>query len=174
MKKVENMNIENNEIIDAVVDNQMPDYSTMSAEEIAEKIRKQRKTLNQEVSLGANQRPGFHRRIVTDSPGRIDEFLRRGWVPVKGKSQMTYTGQLQNASQMGSVVTQPVNPSFGAKLGAMGILMEIPEEIFQEDQAKKAVDQLNTEAQIDPRISEKLKQQGINGALKQHIKEEKI
>ena len=174
MKKTETMNIEDNEVMEAVVDNQMPDYSSMSAEEIADKIRQQRKTLNQEKALEANQRPGFHRRMVTDSPGRIDSFIRRGWTPVKGKSQMTYTGQIQNASQMGSVVTQPVNPSFGAKLGAMGILMEIPEEIFQEDQAKKAEDQLNTEAQIDPRISEKMRQNGVNGALKQSFKEVKI
>lgn len=172
MKKTETMNLETEEIVGEFVDNQMPDYSTMSAEEIAEKIREQRKTLTQESALGAKPRPGFHRRIVTDYPGRIAKFMRRGWTPVKGKSEATFTGQVQNASQLGSVVTQPVNPSFGAKLGAMGILMEIPEEIFQEDQAKKARDQLQTETQLNPLISEKMKQEGVSGVLKQNIKEE--
>jgi hypothetical protein len=144
--------IETEEITGNVVENQMPDYSNMSAEDIADKIREDRKSLVLDNALTAKQRPGFKRRIVNDKPGRIAEFIRKGWAPVKGKDEFFSDGRIQGGSQLGDVSRKIVNPSNGGQLGHYGILMEIPEVIYQEDQKRKALEQLEQEKRFNPSV----------------------
>lgn len=154
--------IETEEIMGDVVDNHMPDYSTMSAEEIADQIREDRKSLTLENALTAKQRPGFRRRVVSDKPGRIAEFIRKGWAPVKGKDEFFSDGRIQGGSQLGDVSRKIVNAANGAQLGHFGILMEIPEVIFQEDQKRKAQEQLEQEQRFNPTVVKDKEAQRLN------------
>jgi hypothetical protein len=82
----------------------------------------------------APERPGFVRRIFNHdptNPGRIERAKMAGWTGVSDTSRIgdEKTGV---ASQFGSVVTRPMGK------GVTGVLMEIPEELYKEDQAAKA------------------------------------
>lgn len=160
-KTINNQMNSESQMLGTVIDNQMPDYSEMSADEIAEKIRESRKSLVLKNALKAEGRPGFVRRVVTDKPGRIEEFLRKGWAPVKGKDEFLEDGRVQSGTQLGTVSKKVVNPSNGSKLSEYGILMEIPESIYKEDQRKKHLEQLEIEKQFNP---EAMKKAGGNNA----------
>lgn len=80
--------------------------------------------------LTAPENPGFSRRFVNDSDGRVQMFLDAGYELVKTPTQVGDPAA-GNASQVGSVVRKPVGG------GVEAVLMEIPEEWYREDQLAK-------------------------------------
>jgi hypothetical protein len=80
--------------------------------------------LGQHVSkLAYPPRPGFVRRWISDLPGRVDRALGAGWSHVKNIKNKT-------------PVKMVTDPSLGMS-GRQGFLMELPEELYQEDQKLK-------------------------------------
>ncbi len=80
--------------------------------------------LGQHVAkLAYAPRPGYARRWVSDLPGRVDKALAAGWSHVKDPK----------TKQPVKYVT---DPSLGAG-GRQGFLMELPEELYEEDQKVK-------------------------------------
>jgi hypothetical protein len=80
--------------------------------------------------LKFSKRPGYVRRVVNDVDDRIQRFKDAGYEIVHGDE----TGGdpiAGAASKMGSAVNKPVGG------GVTGVLMEIPEEYYHEDQAAK-------------------------------------
>jgi len=73
-------------------------------------------------------RAGFIRRWFTNTEGRIQRFIDRDWEVVESDSQSTERG-------------------IGG--GDRGILMEIPEEFYKEDQAEKTANIRNIERKSD-------------------------
>lgn len=138
------------DIIENVVENTLPDYSDLSAEEAAEQIRKGRKKLKQRYTLPSSTRPGFRRRLVTIKPGEVEKRLSEGYAPVKGKDQMIFDKGTQTASQMGDVCTMVINSTHGHKLPTQGILMEIPESVYIERQLEKEQENKAIEAMYKP------------------------
>jgi len=79
-------------------------------------------------------REGFKRRVVNDSPGRIAQFEEAGWEIVRGDE----TGGQPTArdpKKPGTAVTKVVGAGKDGPI--TGVLMEIPEEIFNEDKQQK-------------------------------------
>lgn len=79
-----------------------------------------------QMKLAAPQRPGFVRRWVNDTVGRVDQFRDNGWDVVQEDGT--------DARHVG-----------GQKNPLKAVLMELPEEFYRGDQAKKM------ERVIDPR-----------------------
>lgn len=92
--------------------------------------RPQRTPIHSRNRLDFEQREGFVRRVVNDVDGRLKMFEEAGYEQV-----MTPTAgaplEAGDASQLGSVVRKPVGG------GVEGVLMEIPREWYEEDQAAK-------------------------------------
>ncbi|RJO60805.1 MAG: hypothetical protein C4542_08125 [Dehalococcoidia bacterium] len=85
------------------------------------------------------QRPGYMRRVFNDVDGgmRIAQAKAAGWEVVEDPYAVVDSDKNVNApSQMGKGVTRHVgtNDSHGS---ITGVLMEIPQEWYDEDQAKK-------------------------------------
>lgn len=76
------------------------------------------------------QRPGFVRRIVNDVDDRIKRFEAAGWRVVQETKEGGDT-RVGAASQLASPVLRPVGG------GTNAVLMELPEELYKEDQLKK-------------------------------------
>lgn len=104
--------------------------------------------------LSAVERPGFVRRIFNDEPGRVAMAERGGYQIVQGDA-FNHTISTQTETQDGSVCRRVVNKRPGAP-STHGVLMEIPVELYEEDQkAKQAVrrekeEQINPEKQVQP------------------------
>jgi hypothetical protein len=77
------------------------------------------------------KRPGYRRRVVNDTEDRIKIFKDAGYEIVQNKSLPTGDPRAGDASQMG----MPVAKNVGG--GMKGVLMEIPEEWYVEDQKAK-------------------------------------
>lgn len=88
--------------------------------------------MHKQRGLHAFEREGWKRRVVLDKPGRIDQFKLAGWTVV----QQDGLNIDQNASQLGSAVSQIVNWQSDA-IAKHAYLMEIPEEWYNEDQLLK-------------------------------------
>jgi len=78
--------------------------------------------------LTAPKKSGFVRRFVNDKGDRIESFKAAGWNAVDDDVQVG-DPKAGKASSMGSLV----NPSVGG--GMRAVLMEIPEDFYNEDQA---------------------------------------
>lgn len=78
-------------------------------------------------------RPGYRRRVVNDirDGARIQMFLDAGWRMVEGDVTTAADGEAGRPSQVGAAVRRSV----GA--GVQAYLMEIPEELYEQDQRKK-------------------------------------
>ncbi len=89
--------------------------------------------------LTAGARPGYRRRFVNDVGDRVAMFKDAGWKPVLKES--VGDDRAGKATSMGS----SVNPSVGG--GQRAILMEIPEELYLEDEKVKQdkIDQVEKE-----------------------------
>jgi len=107
--------------------------------------------------LTAPKRPGFVRRFVNDKGDRIQTFKDAGWVPVED----TPVGdpKIGRASSMGSMT----NPSVGE--GQRAILMELPEEDYQEDYAAAQAEITAVENEIQ-RKSKTEASDGLSGEVK--------
>jgi hypothetical protein len=80
--------------------------------------------------LNFEQREGFVRRVVNDVDGRVAMFEDAGYEQVRAPTEGAPL-EAGDASQLGSVVRKPVGG------GVEGVLMEIPKEWYEEDQAAK-------------------------------------
>lgn len=108
-------------------ENQTPDKQEP---EKKAKGRKPRVPLGTRNVLQYPQRPGYVRRVVNDVDDRVQRFKDAGYEIVHGDE----TGgdpMAGAASKIGSAVSKPVGG------GRAGVLMEIPEEYYREDQAAK-------------------------------------
>lgn len=78
--------------------------------------------------LTAPKNPGFVRRFVNDKGDRVENFKAAGWNAVDEDVQVG-DPKIGRVSAMGSLVT----PDVGG--GQRAILMEIPEDLYNEDKA---------------------------------------
>ena len=107
--------------------------------------------------LTAPKKQGFVRRFVNDKGDRIQAFKDAGWNPVED----TPVGdeKIGRASTMGSMT----NPSVGA--GQRAILMEIPEEYYEEDYNKAQQEITAVENEIR-RTAKRPGADGLSGEVK--------
>jgi hypothetical protein len=94
---------------------------------------------------------GLTPRLVSDDPGRIDAFLRRGWKFIQDDGQIG-DDRAANPGRIGGNAVKHVGS------GKTGYLMVEPTEWYEEDQHKKmaAVD-ASEEAMKAPKKGEKVK-----------------
>jgi len=78
--------------------------------------------------LTAPKKPGFVRRFVNDKGDRVENFKAAGWNLVDEAVQVG-DSKIGRASSTGSLV----NPHVGG--GQRAVLMEIPENLYNEDRA---------------------------------------
>jgi hypothetical protein len=74
---------------------------------------------------------GLTPRLVSDDPGRIDTFLRRGWKFIQDDGQIGDERAAQPGKLGGNAVKHVGS-------GKSGYLMAVPTEWYEEDQRKKA------------------------------------
>lgn len=95
----------------------------------------------------ANQDPNYVYRWVNDVPGRIEQLKERGYEVV---TQNVEVGQ--------STVDRGTNTGSGRSIqvggGVTGVLMRIPREYYQEDQAAKAAENDALEAAMRRKAKE--------------------
>lgn len=113
------------------------------------KNRPKRVPLHKQRVLEARPRPGFVRRWVNEELGAIEAYMAAGWKPVEGDEDAS-DARVQNGSAVGSVVRRVVNrdPNASAKTA---VLMEIPEDWYNEAQAEKQAEIDSKEESLDPR-----------------------
>jgi len=95
------------------------------------KKRPKRTPLGTRNVLRYPERKGYVRRVVNDVEDRIQRFKEAGYEIVQKKDLPSGDPRAGDASQMG----MPVSKSVGN--GVKGVLMEIPEEWYLEDQKAK-------------------------------------
>lgn len=91
------------------------------------------------MNLDYPVREGYTRRVVCDRHGRLDKFLAGGWSFVQQDAlEEKASGALKVTTREGldSRVSQVVG-SHKDNRPMTGYLMEIPEELYEEDQAAK-------------------------------------
>lgn len=111
----------------------------------------ERVPVHRQKSMITYKRDGYTVRMVNDTPGRIDTFLKAGWKIVEDSSgkYTTYNqGMSQMDSPMGSAITQIVNKGIDAPC-RVAVLMEIPTEWYEADQAEKQKEINEIEATFD-------------------------
>lgn len=137
----------------------------MSNKHLDTSKRPERVSLTKQRILKGEERPGYIRRWVNDITGRVESFIRAGWSPVVGKEQNISDNLLQTESQLGSVVKKVVNKDPNAAC-RYAVFMEIPEELYNEDQAEKQLENDRIEESYDP---QKQKQSGADyGSMKRN------
>lgn len=114
--------------------------------------RKERVPVGQRNRLTAPRRPGFKRRFVNMQPGRVQMFEDAGYQLVTDQTYdsdnpgvVKVGNRTAGATPLGSAVVEEVGG------GQQAVLMEIREDWFNEDQAKKARVLDEMEAQIKRR-----------------------
>lgn len=107
--------------------------------------------------LAARERPGFHRRWVNDVGDRIQQFIDAGYTTVSGEVNNTSDDSAQTPSKLGNTVRRMVGENVYA------VLMEIPQEFYDEDQTLKQERVDEVEASYDPnrQITERGYGQGV-------------
>lgn len=94
--------------------------------------------------------PGYRYRIVNDVPGRIHNFMRAGWMIAEVDIASSYSDQNhEKKPQSGSGAWRTVNDGKDAPCYD-GVLMRIPLELWEQDQAAKAVEREITLNDVDP------------------------
>lgn len=94
------------------------------------KLKNKRVPLGQRNKLKYPARPGFHRRVVNDTDDRIQQFKDAGYEPVRGED-LGGEPIAGDSTKLGSIVSKSV----GNKV--TGMLMEIPNKFYEEDQKAK-------------------------------------
>ena len=97
---------------------------------------------NQRVGLGVQRakltfatRPGYVRRVINDSEGRLQMAQESGYQFVESNGQSLGDTDIDNVNRdLGARVSRVVDKTTGQK----AYLMEIKEEFYKEDQAAKA------------------------------------
>ena len=93
--------------------------------------RPKRKPITKRNVLTSKARPGYVNRWVNDIDDRIMMFEEAGWKVVRKDSQDTSEKKAEEPSKLGSIVRKAVGGGYYA------VLMEIPQEWYDEDQAAK-------------------------------------
>ncbi len=119
-------------------------------EQVVEKKLGKRTPLKEQKGIGMAQKPGFIRRLVNKTPGRVEAFLAAGYTPVTDKGQEDNDGRLQIGKSLGENIEVLVNRRPDAPC-SHAIWMEIAEEYYNEDQAAKALDNDKTEESYNPK-----------------------
>jgi hypothetical protein len=88
--------------------------------------------------------PGYYVRWVNDTGDRIEVFKEAGYTPVYDADGDQSDKRAQNPKQLGSVVRKHVGG------GVYAVLMKIPLEWYQEDQALKQQRVDEAEEAVDP------------------------
>lgn len=114
--------------------------------------------LGQRNILTAPKRPGFVRRFVNDEDDRIQRFKDAGWSAVEETDFTVGDEKIGRASSMGSTA----NPQIGG--GQRAVLMEVPEEIYEEDRAASQAEITAVENQIK-RSANQTDQHGLTGKV---------
>ncbi len=117
---------------------------------------KKRTPISQRNKLKAEQKDGFKRRFVNEDPDRIQMFLDAGWTLVTDGSKAG-DSQVGEARRLGSATGKPVGG------GKTAVLMEIPEEYYQEDAAAKEKKIKATEAGLLNNESGRQPTEGVYG-----------
>ena len=122
------------------------------------KNRPKRKPLAGRDRLTAPQRAGYVRRFVNANPERVQAFKDAGYEVVTGHVNTGDSEALP--SQLGSVTT--ADGGLGTKL----VLMEIPEEYYNEDQEAKQTD---IEEKEKAMFAEQNNREGHYGSVKRSV-----
>ena len=108
--------------------------------------------------LTASKRPGFVRRFVNDTGDRIQLFKEAGWSAVESVGNPIGDPHVGKASTIGS----SANPHVGG--GQRAVLMEIPEEYYNEDYAAAQAEIAKVENEIK-RNSKSPGKDGLSGSV---------
>ena len=92
------------------------------------KVRKERVPMHIRQPIQAAPREGYRRRVVKNDPVRLERLRMAGYTVVEDGTTIGDHKEGQ-AESPGSASAKIVNPSSGG----WGVLMEIPEEMYQED-----------------------------------------
>jgi hypothetical protein len=90
----------------------------------------------QRDQMSTSQKEGFVRRWVNDIPGRVEKFLRAGYESVKDKDVIVGEDNSNNMA-LGTGARKNVGRTRQGD-GTHAVLMEIPKELYDEDQKAKA------------------------------------
>lgn len=120
--------------------------------------REERVPLHRQNIIQADTRPGYVRRLVNDIDDRIERFQKAGWRPVEGEQ----VGD-PHAGDPSSVSSMTVK-SVGA--GMKAVLMEIPQDLYDQDQADKQGRVNELEAAMEQDIKNKLGGSAIGEGIK--------
>ncbi len=93
----------------------------------------ERVPLHRQNVLMGDKRPGFKRMWVNESVGNVEAYRLAGWELVIDSKMKTHDSLSQVESQFDSVVRRVVNKDPFAPYKT-AVLMEIPIEIYEEDQ----------------------------------------
>ena len=107
--------------------------------------------------LTAPKKHGFVRRFVNDKGDRVEMFKAAGWNPVDGQVPVG-DPKAGRASSMGSLT----NPAVGG--GQRAVLMEIPEDLYNEDRAASQAQITKVENEIKRR-SKTPGKDGLDGEI---------
>ncbi len=113
--------------------------------------KKERVALHKQRTLDFfDKEPGFEYRYVNDVYGRIEMFLKAGWSLVEGDVHATYSGKGREVeSQKSGHIWRVVNKGDRA-VSKDAVLMKIPKEYYDSDQAEKIDRVYEAEKQLDP------------------------
>lgn len=114
----------------------------------SEVTRPKRASLKNRSVISAPTRPGYRRRMVNDTPGRIDRMKELGYTIVEDNIEIGEQRADTPSSDMGGSVTRPVGG------GVTGYLMETPEDLYQEGREELEEMCLNSEEDAMPDESE--------------------
>lgn len=120
-------------------------------EQKQEKKLGKRTPLYAQKKVGIKERPGYERRLVNETAGRVDRFKAAGWDFVQGDNESTSDNRLQKDEKYGNKVRPLVNTRRDAPC-THAVWMEIPIEYYNEDQAAKMADWDKTMETLDPRL----------------------
>lgn len=107
--------------------------------------------------LTAPKKPGFVRRFVNDQGDRIENFKAAGWNVVDEQLQVgdAKSGQVGSLGKL-------TNPHVGG--GQRAVLMELPEDLYNEDRAAAQAEITKVENEIK-RNSKSPGKDGLNGQV---------
>lgn len=132
-----------------------------------QKKRPKRTPLHKQRILIAEPRAGYQQRWVVEKPGRVEAFQRAGWSTVHKSIDEFRDERIQNPSQMGSIARVVVNQN-SRDLPQTAVLMEVPQEIYDEDQLDKRQLIRDREAAIDPKNHQR-KDGAFYGSMKVEV-----
>jgi hypothetical protein len=104
--------------------------------------------------LDAKPREGYIRRFVNEEIGAVEAYEEAGYSLVYEKGADASEKRAGTESQMGSVVRRVVNKDPNASTKT-AVLMEIPKELYDEDQREKSARLDEEEAAWNPKVMEK-------------------